>query len=102
MSFWQIFGETATTATHIRVNSTLPLVSQEVIVDFEIQPGLPLRESVVATGVPMTADQTVVVPQYATGAGWFSILELIEASGLPQAIHITRENFSRSKARSAI
>jgi len=76
-------------ASHMRVRADRPVVAHEVVADFQM-PGTGLRrETAALTGHAATSAITYIVPQFATGGGWLSLLGVVNASGTAQDVTLT-------------
>jgi YVTN family beta-propeller protein len=76
-------------ASHLRVRADRPVVAHEVVADF-LLPGTNIRrETAAVTGSAPSAERTYVVPQFATGGEWLSVIGLVNASGVAQEVTIS-------------
>jgi len=76
-------------ASHLRVRADRPVVAHEVVADFQM-PGTDLRrETAALTGHAATSATTYIVPQFATGGGWLSLLGVVNASVTAQEVTLT-------------
>jgi hypothetical protein len=76
-------------ASHLRVRGDRPVVTHEVVADIQI-PGTALRrETGALSGQTATNSTRYVIPEFATGGGWQSLLGLINTSGVGQELTLT-------------
>jgi hypothetical protein len=85
-----IFGDQDfTAASHIGIKSDRPVVGHELVADFKV-PGVSIRRETIQIAARQPNTSTVsVLPQFLTGAGWFSLLTLVNGSGLGQELTVT-------------
>lgn len=85
-----IFGNIdLTNASHVHVKAAAPLVSLEAVADFQI-PGIAMRrETIEIAGRQASAAQDYVLPEFVSGGGWASYLNIVNGSGLSQDITVT-------------
>jgi YVTN family beta-propeller protein len=77
------------TASHAKVRSERLLIAHEVVADFLIPGSSQRRESITISGQSTTAATSYVLPQFVTGAGWLSLLGVVNTAGLAQEITLT-------------
>jgi YVTN family beta-propeller protein len=76
-------------ASHVKVRSDRELVGQEVVADFQIPGSTVGRETMALGAFRPSAATRYVLPQFATGGGWLSLVGLVNAAGLGQEITLT-------------
>ena len=76
-------------ASHIGVRSDRSVLGYEVVVDYRVSEGDIARESLAARGRAVAAGPSYVLPQFATGGGWFSLFGLVNTTGVAQDVTIT-------------
>ena len=75
--------------SHVKVKSDRPVVSHEVVADYQL-PGTTLRrETGALAGQAVTNATTYVLPHFASGGGWLSLIGLVNASGVGQELTLT-------------
>ncbi len=77
------------TGSHVRIRSDRPVVAHGVVVNFLLKGSSVRRESVAIAGQRPVAGQTYVLPQFATGNGWISLVGLVNAGGIVQDVTLT-------------
>jgi YVTN family beta-propeller protein len=75
--------------THIRVQANRPLIGHEVVADYALAGSAVRRETAAISGQPATAATSYVLPEFATGGGWISLLGIVNAGGVGQQVTVT-------------
>src|SRR6185369_12283766 len=85
-----IFGSVdLTAASHVKVRSDRPVIGHEVVADLAVAGSSSRRESMALSGQSTAAATSYVLPQFATGGGWLSLLGIVNGSGLGQEVTLT-------------
>src|SRR6185369_2681636 len=78
-----------TVASHAKVRSPRPLVGHEVVSNYQISASAPRRESIALSALQATSETTYVLPQFATGNGWLSVIGIVNGAGVGQEITLS-------------
>ncbi|HLH29934.1 MAG TPA: IPT/TIG domain-containing protein, partial [Terriglobia bacterium] len=85
-----IFGSIdLTNASHVHVRSDKAVVGLEVVADFQIPQVVTRRETIEISGQQANTAQDYVLPEFVSGGGWASYLNIVNGSGLSQDITVT-------------
>src|SRR5436190_2543610 len=76
-------------ASHVRVKSDRPVVTHEVVADYQLPDTTLRRETGALSGQAATNSTTYVLPHFASGGGWQSLIGLVNASGVGQELTLT-------------
>jgi YVTN family beta-propeller protein len=76
-------------ASHVRVQSDIPIVGHAVVADFRIPDVALRRETIAVAGQQAAAATAYVLPQFVTGRGWTSYLSVVNGNGVAQEITLT-------------
>ena len=79
-------------ASHVKVHSGRPLVGHEVVANYAIAGTSVTRETAAFSGQPVTPSTTYILPQFATGGGWLSLMGIVNAGGVGQEVTLTAYN----------
>ncbi len=74
-------------ASHVRVRSDVPVVGFGLVADFVA--GGQARETAATMGRRLGAGPAYIVPHFASGGGWLSLLGVVNGSGVNQSVTIT-------------
>lgn len=95
-----LFGQIdLSNASHVGVTSDLPVVGHEVVANYLVSGTTVRRETAALSGQPGTASTTYVLPQFATGGGWLSLIGIVNASGVGQEVTLTAYNSDGTVAK---
>jgi YVTN family beta-propeller protein len=78
-----------TRASHLRVRSSRPLIGHEVAADLLVSGSAIRRETIALSGQPTSSSTKYILPEFATGGGWLSLIGIVNAGGLPQEVTLT-------------
>jgi hypothetical protein len=78
-----------TDASHVKVKSDRPVVTHEVVADYQLPGSTLRRETGALSGQAATSSTTYVLPHFASGGGWNSLIGLVNASGVGQELTLT-------------
>ena len=76
-------------ASHIRIQSALPLNALDVAVNVLVDGSSIRRETAEVSGQQLSSGQSYILPQFVTGGGWLSLIGLANGGGVSQDVTLT-------------